>query len=99
MTMRTLAVILALLLATGAVSTPTPTLAQCESDTVLQQQVAEFNKLSARCEAAAIKEENYVMRLWHWKGCMWDFHAPNFTGDQIQTGISKLGLHLHEPQL
>jgi len=68
MTMRTLAVILALLLATGAVSTPTPTLAQCESDTVLQQQVAEFNKLSARCEVTAIKEENYVMRLWHWKG-------------------------------
>jgi hypothetical protein len=62
--------IAALFLATGAVSTPTPTLAQCESDTVLQQQVAKFNKLSARCEAAAIKEDNYVMRLWHWKGFM-----------------------------
>jgi hypothetical protein len=37
--------IAALFLATGAVSTPAPTLAQCESDTVLQQQVAEFNEL------------------------------------------------------
>jgi len=77
----------------------TPTLAQCDSDAVLQQQVSEFNKLAARCEAAALQEDNYVMRLWHWKGCMWDFNAPRFTADQIQTGISKLGLRLYEPQL
>jgi hypothetical protein len=45
-----------------------PTLAtECDSDALLQQQVSEFNKLAGRCEAAARQEDNYVMRLWHWK--------------------------------
>jgi hypothetical protein len=79
-----------------AVTWVRPTLAQCDSDTVLQQQVSEFNKLATRCEAAAIQEDNYVMRLWHWKACMWDFNAPRFTD---QTRINKLGLRLYEPQL
>ena len=75
-----------------------PTLTQCDSDAVLQQQVSEFNKLAARCETAALQEDNYVMRLWHWKACMWDTHAPNFTADQIQTAI-KLGLRLYDAKL
>jgi hypothetical protein len=78
----------------------TPTLAtECDSDALLQQQVSEFNKLAGRCEGAALQEDNYVMRLWHWKACMWDTRAPNFTADQIQTAINKLGLRLYEPQL
>jgi hypothetical protein len=75
----------------------TPTLAtECDSDTLLQQQVYEFNKSAATCEKAAVQEQDYVMRLWHWKACMWDHNAPRFTD---QTRINKLGLRLYEPQL
>jgi hypothetical protein len=81
-----------------AVTWVRPTLAQCDSDAVLQQQVYEFNKFAAICENAAIQEDNYVMRLWHWKACMWDTKAPKFTTDQLQA-INKLGLHLYEAQL
>jgi hypothetical protein len=72
--------------------------AQCDSDAALEQQVSEFNKLAARCEKAATQEQDYVMRLWHWKACMWDTNAPNFTADQIRTVIKK-GLRLYEAQL
>jgi hypothetical protein len=76
-----------------------PTVAtECDSDAVLQQQVSEFNKLAARCEGAALQEDNYVRRLWHWKACRWDTNAPHLTAAQIQTMI-KLGLHLYEPKL
>ena len=93
-------VIVVLPLLACAITWVTPTaLAQCDSDAVLQQQVAEFNKFAAISEKAAIQEDNYVMRLWHWKACMWDTQAPKLTADQIQTAISKLGLRLHEPQL
>jgi hypothetical protein len=65
---------------------------------VLRQQVSKFNELAAKCEKAAIQEQNYVMRLWHWKACMWDTNAPNLTADQIQTA-TKLGLRLYEAKL
>jgi hypothetical protein len=57
-----------------------------------------FNKFAAICENAAIQEHDYVMRLWHWKACIWDTKAPKFTADQLQA-INKLGLRLYEAQL
>jgi hypothetical protein len=84
---------------TSAVTCGTPLLASppCD-DSDLQQQVAEFNQLAAKCEKAALQESDYVMRLWHWKACMWDFGAPRFTADLILAAREK-GLRLYEPRL
>jgi hypothetical protein len=76
--------------------TVTAVVAQCQCDDVaLQRQVHEYNKLALRCEQAARDEHDYLMRLWHWKACMWDVDAPRF-GDQIERAI-KFGIY--EPRL
>jgi len=61
-----LAVVFALAVTVTAVE------AQCQYDDVaLQRQVQEYNKSALRCESAAREEQDYPMRLWHWKACMW----------------------------
>ena len=77
-------------------ATVTAAAVQCQCDDVaLQRHVERYNELARRCERAAWEEKDYLMRLWHWKACMWDSDAPRF-GDQIERAI-KLGIY--DPRL
>jgi len=85
-----LAIVFALAVAVTGVA------AQCDVDDVaLQRQVQEYNEKALRCERAALEEKDYLMRLWHWKACMWDTGAPRF-GNQIERAI-KFGIY--DPRL
>jgi hypothetical protein len=51
--------------------------------------------VAARGARAAREEQDYLMRLWHWKACMWDTGAARFS-DQIERAI-KFGIY--DPRL
>jgi hypothetical protein len=77
-------------------ATVTAARAQCQCDDVaLQRHVEKYNELAHCCERAAWEDKDYLMRLWHWKACMWDSGAPRF-GDQIERAI-KFGIY--DPRL
>src|SRR5262245_51314006 len=57
----------------------------------LERQIQKYNELAIRCEGTAREEQDYLMRLWHWKACMWDWDAPRF-GDQLERA-TKLGIY------